>query len=164
MLLPGLQIIRTSLVILCALSLAACGTKYSRSPSATERPAPVVQPANTQLPDPAPTDQTVPVIRPTATNPAVDEVRSLPAAVALREQATSASAQSNHLRAIGLLERAIRISPQDPQTFQDLAKNHLAMNQPAQALELVQRALSLNPSAKQQISLQALAEQCRAML
>ncbi len=96
--------------------------------------------------------------------PPLEAVRSLPAAIALRDQAANATAADNHSRALGLLERALRISPDDPLTFQALAQSHLAMNQPGQALQLARRGLSLNPTNAQRDSLMALVEKCQAML
>ncbi len=145
--------------------LASCGTKYS-----TTQPAPTRQPVELPPPPPLPTEeiptQELPepaVIRPTR-KPDIEEARSLPAAISLRDQAKVAAGNDDHSRAIGLLERAIRISPSDPATFEALAESHLAMNRPAQALELTRRALNLNPNIEQRISLQALARRCEAQL
>ena len=116
------------------------------------------------MPPPLPDSSAPQVIRPTTVTTPDEPARSLPAAIALRAQASQAADANNHSRAIGLLERAIRISPQDPVNFEALAKSHLAMNQPGQALQLVRRALSLNPTDSQRTSLTALAEKCQAML
>ena len=160
------RILTSSLVLAITVLLSACGTKYSTT-SRTQAPSarvPVIIPETpapaTTLPEP-PTPQ---VIRPTTMTPPSDPVRSLPAALALRDQASGAAEAGNHSRAIGLLERAIRISPQDPLTFQALAENHLAMNRPGQALQLVRRGLSLNPTTSQRETLELLAEKCRASL
>lgn len=160
---------RSALLLLAlptVVALSACGTKYSPSQSAPRPTAKV--PAT--LPEITPGEATLPevttpqIIRPTTMTPPSDPVRSLPAAIALREQAALAADANNHSRAIGLLERAIRISPQDPLTFEALAENHLAMNRPGQALQLVRRGLSLNPTSAQRESLTLLAEKCQAML
>jgi len=100
----------------------------------------------------------------TATTPRVEVVQSLPAVAALREQATIASTASDHARAIGLLERALRIAPGDPQTFYDLASNHLALKQPQQAMQLARRGLTLNPNNNQRDALQELVTRSQSML
>ncbi len=158
------QIIHSAALAICCVSMAACGTKYSRAPVAPPAPTPTQPVVETPLLPVAPEEPAVQLIQPTTSTPPVDAVRSLPAAIALRNQAASATEALNHQRAIGLLERAIRISPDDPRTYQDLAGNHLAMNRPAQALDLVRRGLSLNPTAGQRQSLLDLAERCRALL
>lgn len=139
------------------LLLTACATRSVKPQSPVDQPAPqgrVTTPE--QLP--------APVIAPTATRPADEENRSLPAAVALREQANIATSARDHSRAVGLLERALRISPDDPQTFYDLAANHLALQQAQQALQLARRGLSLNPTNAQRDALQKLIAQSEAML
>ncbi len=156
-----------SLLTTMALStlLTGCGTKFATQPPVSA-PQPVELPAPPPLPPadlPTPTDTTTPVIRPTK-RPDTEQARSLPAAISLRNQAQSAAKDGNHTRAIGLLERAIRISPTDPATFQALAESHLAMERPRQALELTRRALNLNPNIEQRISLETLARRCEAML
>ena len=162
----GIRSASLSLVVVFTILLSACGTKYSstsRTPIPTD-PAPVIVPdaPATSSRQPAPPEPQI--IRPTTIAPPADQARSLPAALALRDQASSAAETGNHARAIGLLERAIRISPQDPLTFQALAQSHLAMNRPGQALQLVRRGLSLNPTPSQRESLELLAEKCRAQL
>lgn len=154
------------LALLGLLVISGCGTKYASPP----RPQSTTARVPTTLPEapaslPTLPDNTAPqVIRPTTTTAPSDPARSLPAALTLRDQASKAAAANNHLRAIGLLERAIRISPQDPLTFEALAENYLALEQPGQALQLVRRGLSLNPTNKQRQSLTLLAEKCQAML
>jgi Flp pilus assembly protein TadD len=82
--------------------------------------------------------------------------------MALREQAASAADAGNHQRAIGLLERALRISPQDPETFIALARNNMAMDQMQQAIQLARRGLSLNPTDAQRQTLQRIEQQAQA--
>ncbi|MEM7258260.1 MAG: tetratricopeptide repeat protein [Pseudomonadota bacterium] len=124
------------------------------------------------VPASPPTDNTPVVTAPTTVSPQIKPTsipdaqapRSLPAAVSLREQAAAAAAADNHNRAIGLLERAIRISPNDPATFAALAESHLALSRPQQALELTRRGLTLNPDLEQQLTLEALEQKCLALL
>jgi len=156
-----------SVLILPLLLATACGTKY-----ATPRP-PVAQPVdNFPAPEPVTEPQVVqqPAIEPdvdiatTATVERQPTVQSLPAAIALRDQAAIATLARDHSRAIGLLERALRISPDDPQTFYDLATNHLALQQPQQAQQLARRGLTLNPTNSQRDALQNLISRSQAAL
>lgn len=144
--------------------LTACGTKFSNSPPAVYTPENIPS-SVPERPEPAPTAPTAvsPEIRPTSI-PDETTPRSLPAAITLRDQAVAAAADGNHTRAIGLLERAIRISPNDPETFTALAQSHLAQSRPQQALELTRRALTLNPTIEQQLTLEALEQRCLALL
>ena len=150
-----------------AMCISACGSKYTRAPATT--PTPLLTPdlqstdVNKEHNVPATPTSVSPAIQPTAI-PQADLPRSLPAAVALREQAAIASENTNYARAIGLLERAIRISPNDPETFYALAENHLADHRPQQALELARRALTLNPTLHQQLAIEALEQRCLALL
>ncbi len=143
------------LTIASALLLSACGTKYTNGDPSSPEP---VQPT---IVEPEPTR---PQIKPTTTVPPIEAVKSLPAAVALRDQAAVATAADDHARAIGLLERALRISPNDPQTFYELALSHLTMKQPQQALQLARRGLSLNPTTEQRIKLERLTASSESML
>lgn len=153
-------------VLFLSIALTACGTKYAGTNRSGTLPS--AQPPIPTSPAPDNTETTAPTtvsseIRPTSV-PDQNTPRSLPAAIALREQAIQAASQQNHIRAIGLLERAIRISPDDPETFRALAESHLAERRPQQALELTRRALALNPSPNQQITLAQLEQRCLAGL
>ncbi len=143
------------------LFISACGTKYI-----TEPPTPVSSPPPLSGEQSAPAEPKPlrPSIEPTATQPPPLPTPSLPAAVSLRDQAKVATAANDYSRAIGLLERALRISPDDPQTFYDLANNHLAMDQPQEALQLARRGLALNPTYAQRQALQKLATRSQALL
>lgn len=151
-------------IFLATLISSGCGTKYTAGNNRI--PEPILLPGPAEQPTIEPDAAALPsatVIVPTKL-PDTNQPRSLPAALALRKQALAATEQNNHTRAIGLLERAIRISPKDPDTFKALAENHLAMNRPEQALELTRRALSLNPTPQQRQALNSLAERCLALL
>jgi len=149
---PGLNYPGLFVVLLSAALISACGTKYSLP---AQTPAePVEQP-----------DEPV-VLQRQVINPTTREapVRRLPAVVALRDQAAIASTANDHSRAIGILERALRISPNDPQTFYDLAASHLALQQPQQALQLARRAIGLNPTPRQRQAIEDLISRSEAML
>ncbi len=89
---------------------------------------------------------------------------SLPAAQRMRQLATAQGEKGEYRAAVALLERALRISPRDPETYYELARNHLLLENPSQALQLAQRGLSLNPSPDQRTRLEDLVEQCRQQL
>ena len=147
-------------VVIPCLILTACGTKYSSTKPVSKPDIPVIKTPTTVTPSEPPT----PVIEPTTSVPPDETVQSLPAAIALRDQASIATTAKDYPRAIGLLERALRISPDDPQTFYALAQNHLAMQQPQQALQLARRGLTLNPTNAQRQALETLASQSEAAL
>lgn len=151
------------LVTTCTLCffVSACGPRYI-----TDAPTPETLPPllNGEQPTPSEPEPLRPIIEPTATLPPPLPTQSLPAAVALRDQAKVATTANDYSRAIGLLERALRISPDDPQTFYDLASNLLAMNQPQEALQLARRGLSLNPTAVQRSELEQLVSRSQAMM
>ncbi len=166
-----LRALKTAGIIRCVIAaglctlVTACGTKYAdRSPDAPPATtnAPLANAPEPTVATPAPITVS-PEIRPTSV-PDASQPRSLPAAIALRKQAATAADNGNHSRAIGLLERAIRISPADPATFSALAENHLAQNRPQQALELTRRALTLNPTTDQRTILEAPQQRCLALL
>lgn len=165
--LPSMTSLLTAIYLTALLS--ACGTKFSNpSPSSTSGPPDANAPSLSQSAEEAGTSPAAPTtvspaIQPSSI-PQADTPRSLPAAIALREQAAQASEAANYSRAIGLLERAIRISPSDPATFLALAENHLGEHRPQQALELTRRALTLDPTLEQQLALEALQQRCLALL
>lgn len=148
------------LTVLAPVLLTACATKYiTDPPSNFERPPPL-----SELP-PAPSSDLPPLleparpaIAPSASLPPPLPNSTLPAAVALKDQATTAAIANDHERAIGLLERALRIAPDDPEIFYDLGNNYLATNQPQQALQMARRGLTLNPTNVQRASLEDLAQ------
>ncbi len=142
-----------------SLFISACGTKYITQPPTLEDRPPLLSGGQ-----PSATEPARPTIEPTATLPPPSPAQSLPAAVALRDQATAATNASDYTRAIGLLERALRISPNDPQTFYDLASNHLSTDQPQQALQLARRGLTLNPTNAQRDALEDLIARSQANL
>ncbi len=147
-------------LLVTALLLAGCGTKYT-----VDRPEPSPPVRDTETPEPVePVKPARPQITPTTIKPPAEAIQSLPAAVALRDQAEVATSANDHARAIGLLERALRISPNDPQTFYELALNHLAMQQPQQALQLARRGLTLNPTTLQRQALERLTARSQSML
>jgi len=148
-------------MVLPALLLTGCGSKFSTQRSVEKgTPVQVIEPPA----PPAPVEPARPAIEPTATVPPSEPLRSLPAAISLRDQAARASAANDHSRAIGLLLRALRVSPDDPQTYYDLASSHLKLNQPREALQIARRGLSLNPTNTQRESLERLVARSEATL
>ena len=96
--------------------------------------------------------------------PATQAPKSLPAAKRMRQLASAEGEKGDYKRAIALLERALRISPRDPETYYELARNHLLMDDAAQALQLAQRGLSLKPVPELRGRLEQLVDDCRAKL
>jgi len=144
--------------VLPAFVLTGCGTKFSTQRGIEEDPpVQIIEPQEPAAP-------TRPAIEPTATVPPSEPIQSLPAVTDLRDQAARAAAASDHSRAIGLLLRALRVSPNDPQTYYELASNHLALNQPQQALQIARRGLSFNPTDSQRESLERLVARSEATL
>ena len=150
-------------IVIPSLALTACGTKYSSTNTVLKPKVIAVETPTTVTPT-EPSEPPVPQIEPTTSVPPDEAVQSLPAAIALRDEASIATTAKDYQRAIGLLERALRISPDDPQTFFALAQNHLAMEQPQQALQLARRGLTLNPTNAQRNALETLVSQSEAAL
>jgi len=105
-----------------------------------------------------------PAIEPTVADLPDISVQSSPAVIELRNQATIATRASDHTRAIGLLERALRIQPNDPQTYHDLAVNHLALDRPQQALQLARKGLRLSPNQVQFDALNDIVDRSEPMM
>lgn len=102
--------------------------------------------------------------QPQNTLPATQAPKSLPAAQRMRQLASAEGEKGEYKRAIALLERALRISPRDPETYYQLARNHLLMDDPAQALQLAQRGLSLKPVPELRSRLEQLLDDCKVKL
>lgn len=90
--------------------------------------------------------------------------KSLPAAQRMRQLASAEGEKGEYRRAVALLERALRISPKDPETYYDLAKYLLLLDNPQQALQMAQRGLSHKPTADQRRRLNALIQSSRVRL
>ncbi|MGB0867483.1 MAG: tetratricopeptide repeat protein [Granulosicoccaceae bacterium] len=147
--------------IVVALTLSACTVvPYEQARPDYKKPAPGL---STKTPQPQEA-----LVVPTRPSPqasaAPAKARSLPAAQRMRQLASAEGEKGEYKRAIALLERALRISPRDPETYYELARNHLLMDNPSQALQLAQRGLSHNPSADQRRRLNQLIEDCKARL
>lgn len=149
---------RLASLLAALIALSGCASQYASDRGPFER-QPAQQPGDELLEEPP-----RPVILPSATTAPAEPVRSLPAAMALREQAGSAADAGNHQQAISLLERALRISPQDPETFIALAQNNMAMDQMQQAMQLARRGLTLNPTGSQRQTLQRIVDEAQAAL
>lgn len=115
---------------------------------------------------PADVDQEALVVpqQPKAAIEASETPAILPAAQRMRQLASAEGDKGNYKRALVLLERALRISPRDPDTYYALAHNYLQLGNPAQALQLAQRGLSHKPDAEQRLRLEQLIERCQQKL
>jgi len=151
--------------VLAALALSACTVVPYQEASDNSR-SEAYQPADaTVLPETADAQQTLVVPQqPKAYLPATSAATSLPAAQRMRQLASAEGEKGEYRSAVALLERALRISPRDPETYYELARNHLLLDNPAQAMQLAQRGLSHSPNADQRARLEQLVEDCRAAL
>jgi len=119
--------------------LAGCAT----TPSYPSRPPPpppqTVPPSAPSMPgQPAPTYPDQPPAPPsTATPTRPDPSVSL----ALREESLQAASRGDTAQAIALIERAIRIEPDRPELWLDLAKLHLEEGDYASAEQFARKAL-----------------------
>lgn len=137
------------LVALAAMLLfvAGCATSPGYPPSGGQTPPPSGQPpryptpapspypsqtppTQTPMPAPAPTPAPPPASRP---DPSVT--------LALREQSLAASARGDNEQAIALIERALRIEPDRPELWIDLARLHLDEGDAAGAEQFARKAL-----------------------
>jgi tetratricopeptide (TPR) repeat protein len=152
----------------CALALAACQLPVYDPYPAPPRPAPdpSEQPSeesgqrDAQEPAAEPAPQPVPP----PTQPPPKQFRLGAASSALVSQARTQSASGNHAAAVGTLERALRIEPDNPLVWIELAKVHQAEGNHARADGLARKALALaqgDPSA-QSAAWRVIAESLRA--
>lgn len=152
--------VRTSLRLaaqLCALAVicSACALPEPyRPPAPSPAPSPGgtpnvpsgPQPTTTQPgPPPPPATQTIPVPEPTA--PVVREPVLGPASTSLVAQAQKQMAARNYPLASASIERALRIEPENPLLWIELAKVRQAEGNYPQAEALARRALSRSTQA-----------------
>jgi len=81
------------------------------------------------------------------------------AVVALLEEARSAQQEGDEQRANLVLERALRISPDDAAIYLELAKHRLEGNDYTQARAFALRGLSLKPNSEIEKALRSVIEQ-----
>ncbi len=143
-----------SISVLSACSVVPLIPPPAGTPAATPEPAVVAEP-ETALIVPQQPQQSVKVNKAPS---------SLPAAKRMRQLASAEGEKGDYRRAVTLLERALRISPRDPETYYELARMHLLLENTEQALQLAERGLSLNPSASQRTRLERLVDACREKL
>jgi hypothetical protein len=84
-----------------------------------------------------------PVPAPAPPSQAPKEFRLSPASAALVAQAQSQSSSGEHALAVATLERALRIEPENPLVWIELAKVHQAEGNHARADGMARRALAL---------------------
>jgi hypothetical protein len=145
----------TLCVVACAAGLAACQLPVYDPYPAPPRPAPddSGQPSggtrerDSQEPVTEPKPQPVPP----PVQPPPKQFRLGAASSALVTQARTQSASGNHAAAVGTLERALRIEPDNPLVWIELAKVHQAEGNHARADGFARKALALatgDPSAQ----------------
>jgi tetratricopeptide (TPR) repeat protein len=140
---------RSGLAAACALPLLACVLALTgcQLPGVYEPLPPRPQPGpgtpeEPELPDagtaePAPSKPVPPPA------PAPKEFRLSPASAALVSQAQSQSAAGNHALAVATIERALRIEPDNPLVWIELAKVHQAEGDHPRADGMARKALAL---------------------
>jgi len=146
-----LALTRTLLAVLCAALLAACALPPPYRPDGTAHrpvavppaPAPAPAPAPPPMPPPppvaAPPDLTPP--------PPAKEFRLGPAAQSLVTQARAQIARGELPGASTTLDRALRIEPQNPLLWIELARLRLSENDPRQAESCGRKALALGSAS-----------------
>jgi predicted small lipoprotein YifL len=147
-----LALIRTLLAIAAAVALAACSLPGPYRPEAADRhpvdvpqqPDPGVTPAPTPAPTPPPSTTPSADLPPA---PPAKEFRFGPATQSLVNQAHAQAARGELPAASTTLDRAIRIEPQNPLVWIELARLRLSESDPRQAESCARKALSLGSSS-----------------
>lgn len=134
----ALQLIRHALVLFAAITVSSCGVDYS--------PAgfPADQRSRTTLPPfdqtPVPTD-TAPRLPEPAQAPAPPPVTATaPASTLLLASAREQLQAGDTSRAAATLERALRIAPNDPYLWHELAQVRLTAGEWQQAIQLANKS------------------------
>jgi tetratricopeptide (TPR) repeat protein len=163
-------ILRNALcVVACAGSLAACQLPVYDPYPAPPRPTPDSsgQPSgetgDRSSEEPA-EEQPQPQPVPPPVQPPPKQFRLGAASNALVNQARTQSASGNHAAAVGTLERALRIEPDNPLVWIELAKVHQAEGNHGRADGMARKALALatgDPRA-QSAAWRVIAESLRA--
>jgi hypothetical protein len=154
--------------VACAAGLAACQLPVYDPYPAPPRPAPDTpgQPSE-ETPERGsqePSSQPAPQPVPPPAQPPPKQFRLGAASNALVNQARTQSASGNHAAAVGTLERALRIEPDNPLVWIELAKVHQTEGNHARADGFARKALALatgDPSA-QSAAWRVIAESLRA--
>lgn len=134
----ALRLVRNGLLIVAAASLASCGVDYS--------PAgfPPDQRTRTQLPPlelPETTVETPPALPEPVAAPAPPPIAQTPSAgKLLLASARDQLQRGDTSRAAATLERALRITPNDPHLWHELARVRLAAGEWQQAIELANKS------------------------
>lgn len=128
----------------CVILLAGCQLPgvYEPLPPRPQPPGPGTpeEPDGSGTPMP---EQLPPQPVPPSTQPQPKQFRLGPASSALVAQAQSQSAAGNHALAVATLERALRIEPDNPLVWIELARVHQAEGNHARADGLARKALAL---------------------
>lgn len=135
----ALQLIRPGLVLLTALLVTSCGVDYS--PASFPGDGRV----QTQLPpfEPAPgepADAPTTLPEPAAAPAPPPVVATPPASTLLLASAREQMQAGNNQRAAATLERALRIAPNDPYLWHELAQVRLATGEWQQAIQLANKS------------------------
>jgi len=137
---------RAGCIALVALLAAACTTSggYS-SPRPTPQTAPAPHAPTTTYPAPSypapgPYSQTPSQPQPTPSAPPTPHADPT-VTLALREQSLAAAARGDRDQAVALIEKALRIEPNRPELWIDLARLHLEEGDKSGAEQFARKAL-----------------------
>lgn len=129
---------RGTLVLVCAWTLNACSIPQPyRAPSRPGESPSAPQSSNPANSEPAPPQTPEPPVA-----PVTREYKLGSASKALVAQAQTQSASGNYAVATGTIERALRIEPENPLLWIEMAKIRVAENNYPQAENLARKALS----------------------
>lgn len=136
------------ILLLAMLTLAASGCVTQSSsypPPRTAPPPPQTQQPHPGYPPASTVPEQVPIIEsPQASGPTTTQPQPKPASpvtLALQDESQRAAAAGDLPKAIQIIERAIRIQPDKPELWLDLARLHLKEGNPAQAEQFARKAL-----------------------
>ena len=138
-------------IAMIVLLVAACTTTTgppAPHPSLPPRQVPSAPPPTYPAPPPpASHPPPAPAPTPAPSTPVVPAPHADPSVtVALREQSVAAEMNGDHDRAVALIERALRIEPNNPQLWIDLAHLHLDEGDKAGAEQFARKALLFTKS------------------
>ena len=143
-----LALIRTLLALAASTALAACSLPGPYRPAPPAQRVVVAPPpvATTPEPTPAPAPPLPTVVEPPPAPPA-REFHLGPAAQSLVNQAHAQASRGELPAASTTLDRAIRIEPQNPLVWLELARLRLSDGDPRQAESCARKALSLGSAS-----------------
>lgn len=139
---------RLRVLLLATIAFVVSGCVTQSYPYPSPRPAPPppqTQPTQPGYPPVSSVPEQVPIIEsPSVAGPTTAQPQprpSSPVTLALQDESQRAAAAGDLPKAIQIIERAIRIQPDKPELWLDLARLHLKEGNPAQAEQFARKAL-----------------------